>query len=620
MACKVMECRYLRFSIRQARLLRIFVLQRNSNQEIFVGEEVNMLRVALLLAAAICLPLSSAATTSMSFTDITDSTTLGDTAHAYGISLGDYNDDDKLDIFVGNLILPSKLFRNEGDMDFTDVTDSAGFEGVVEAKGSSMADYDNDGDLDLALTGWGRDSFYRNNGDGTFIDYTDSANYAVDDSVHGMSVVWADYDGDGYVDLFVANLDGPSILYRNQGDGTFSDVTSDAGIDSDYGTGALWLDYDDDGDPDLFVGRYSGKPDHLYRNDGDSTFTEVGDSAGLAHDDSTFGCVAGDIDGDGDLDLFVARFGGASALYENDGDGTFTDITDSAGVSMSGAGTGCAFEDFDSDGDLDLYVGRFLDENYMFENDGTGSFTDVTADAGVGDAGTNRTGVGITAGDLDGDGDVDIYCGNHKRNTLFRNDTETSLLAANNWMVLRLHGSLSNRSAIGARVYLTTPAGTQVREVTGGSGVCSMSSLQLEFGLGPHGGADIVIRWPSGYVENRAIFGGGYVDIEEGVTGVVEGTAHRSIRQAVLLQNRPNPFSSRTLISYQIAARGPVAIDIYDIAGRLVCNLVNGEVNAGTHTVLWDGTVSGKAVSDGVYICRLSGEGFALAQKIVLLK
>jgi len=558
----------------------------------------------------------------MSFTDITDSTAVGDTAHTYGACLADYNDDDNLDIFCGNIILSCVLFRNEGSMAFTDVTDSAGFQGLVEAKGASMADYDNDGDLDLALTGWDRDSFYRNNGDGTFTEYTDSANYAVGDTLHGMSAVWADYDNDGYVDLFVTNFGGKCVLYQNQGDGTFSDATSDAGIDCADATGAIWFDFDDDGDEDLFVGRYFGYPDHLYRNNGDSTFTQVGDSAGVAGDDSTFGCVAGDVDGDDDLDIYVTRFHGGSALYQNDGDGTFSEITDSAGVTVSGWATGCALEDFDSDGDLDLYVGRFYSNNYMFENDGSGRFTDVTSSAAVGDSGLERTSVGITAGDLDGDGDVDIYCGNHKRNTLFRNDIQSNLLAPNNWLVLRLEGTTSNRSAVGARVSVTTPAGTQVREVTGGSGVCSMSSLQLEFGLGSYTDAEVEIRWPSGTVERGVLHGTGYVHVVEGMfPGVAEGFDYdRGTIDVALHQNIPNPFSSRTVIRYQTTKTGHVSLDVYDIAGRLVCNLVDSEIAAGTYTLTWDGSISGRKVPEGIYICKLNAQGTSRALKMVFVK
>lgn len=573
---------------------------------------------AMLISLCICPPVSA----TISFSDITDSTVVGDTAHTYGSCLGDYDGDGDLDIFSGNIILTSNLYRNEGMMVFTNATGIAGFLGLVEAKGSSMADYDNDGDLDLALVGWDRDSFYKNNGDGTFTEFTDGSNFAVNDSLHGMSGVWADCDKDSYVDLFVSNLDGKSVLYRNQGNGTFLDVTVAAGIDCEDGTGALWFDYDDDGDADLFVCRYSGYPDQLYENDGFGSFTEVGLAAGVAGSDSSFGCVAGDIDGDGGLDLYVSKFNGAGTLYRNNRDGTFTDVTSSAGTAVPGSGTGCALEDFDSDGDLDLYVGCFWEENLMFENDGTGTFSDVTATAGVGDYGVERTGVGVCAGDLDRDGDVDIYCGNHKRNTLFMNDTESTLLSPSNKLVLRLTGTASNRCAIGAKVSVTTSGGTQIREVMAGSGVCSMSSLQLEFGLGSAADPLITVRWPNGLVESGVIHDVGYVDIVEGMfPGVAEEVDPRSAHRASLLyQNSPNPFQDRTAIRYELSEPGRVSIDLYGASGRKVCRLLDSEACAGVHTFVWDGTVDGVEVSEGIYIVILESRGGNDSRKIVLVK
>ncbi len=582
-----------------------------------------MSRFFVLVLVVALLPAGSVLALDMWFTDITDSTVVGDTAHTYGSCLGDYNGDGDLDIFSGNIILTSNLYRNDGGMVFVRVTEEAGFTGLVEAKGSSMADYDNDGDLDIALVGWGKDRFYINNGDGTFTDYTDQSNFAAGDSVQGMSAVWADYDGDGYVDLFVANIDGPSVLYQNQGDGTFADVTSGAGIDCNYaGTGSTWFDFDDDGDQDLFVGRYLGYPDHLYRNEGVGAFTEVAEEAGVAGADSSFGCAVGDIDGDGDLDLYVSKFNGAGSLYQNNGDGTFLDITASAGASISGCGTGCSFEDFDLDGDLDLYVGCFYTENHMLQNDGTAFFTDVTSVAGVGDYGAQRTGVGIVSGDLDGDGDVDIYCGNHKRNTLFRNDTSGRLLAAGNWLVLRLEGTSSNRSAVGAKVLVTTAAGTQVRHVTAGSGVCSMSSLQLEFGLGSDTDPEVEIRWPSGIVESGTLNSPGYVDVVEGMfPGVAEKKVSPRISDRFLLhQNRPNPFASATTIRFEMPMSGRVALRVYDVSGRPLCDLVNEDVSAGVHTVTWDGAASGDRLPEGVYICRFSVGGVSETRKMILLK
>jgi hypothetical protein len=581
----------------------------------------DMERVSMSVLIAVALLVAAPVRADMSFTDVTETALVGDTAHTYGSCLADYDSDGSLDIFSANIILTSNLYRNTGGMVFSNVTGHAGLVGLVEAKGSSMADYDNDGDLDMALVGWNRDSFYRNNGDGTFTEYSDSANFAIDDTLHGMSCVWADYDKDSHADLFVTNLGGGSVLYRNMGDGTFEDATVDAGIDCADATGAVWFDYDMDDDADLFVCRYLGYPDYLYENDGLGHFREVGSAAGVAGDDSSFGCAAGDVDSDGDFDLYVSKFHGAGTLYRNNGDGSFSDITGPAGVDISGSGTGCVFEDFDSDLDVDLYVGCFYGENHLFENDGAGVFTDVTVGAGVGDYGDQRTGVGISAADLDSDGDVDIYCGNHKRNTLFRNDTQTSLLAPSNRLVLKLRGTMSNRSAIGARVYVTTSGGTQMREVTAGSGVCSMSSLELEFGLGSSTGPFVEIRWPSGLIESGMIEGSGYVEVVEGsFPGVLETELVRMGALAALYQNEPNPFRRSTRIQFCTSASADVSISVYDVKGRRVCELLDSWVPAGTHALDWDGTVSGVRVPVGVYIYSFEGNGISESRKMAIVR
>jgi hypothetical protein len=326
-----------------------------------------------------------------------------------GVVLFDYDKDGRIDIFLVNgasfdsssreaTPARSRLFHNVGGGRFEDVTERSGIGASGWGMGGCAADYDNDGWTDLYITKLGRNALYHNNGDGTFTDVTEKAR--VGTLGWSTGAAWADYDRDGWVDLFVAGyvdvdpakppelpasskycqyrgigvMCGPrglrgasDHLYHNNGDGTFTEVGRSAGVSDErryYGLGVVWGDYDDDGDPDLYVGN-DAVPNYLYRNNGDGTFTEIGLSAGVAVDEdgreqASMGVDFGDYDGDGRLDLYVTNFSDeANALYRNLGGDLFRDMTRRAGhyeASWNYLGWGTAFFDYDNDGDLDVYV------------------------------------------------------------------------------------------------------------------------------------------------------------------------------------------------------------------------------------------------------------------------
>ena len=475
-----------------------------------------------------------------------------------GVAFFDYDNDGDLDAYLVNGadlpgVTPERpptnvLYRNNGDGTFTDVTESAGVGDTGYGMGCAVADYDNDGDRDLYVTNFGPNVFYRNNGDGTFTDVTESA--GVGDSLWGASCAFADYDDDGYVDLYVANyvafsLDqnevctyggirsychpgtypGVSdVLYHNDGDGTFTDVTEEAGVydPGGKGLGVVFGDYDDDGDVDLYVAN-DETPNFLYCNNGDGVFTEVGFLAGVACSEngemeSGMGTDFGDYDNDGDLDLFVNNYSfETSTLYRNDGDGFFADATVAAGlgdITLLPLVFGTDFFDYDHDGDLDLFLaaGHILDnvqlikgeilsfaqKNLLFRNDG-GRYTDVSEQSGPGFA-LEKVSRSSAVGDYDNDGDLDILVGNCGGTaTLLRNEGGNR----NNYLMLHLLGTTSNRDGIGARITVTSESLSQVEEVRSGSGYASCNDLRVHFGLGKRRKADrIEIRWPSGYVQD----------------------------------------------------------------------------------------------------------------------
>jgi len=372
------------------------------------------------------------------FTDIAVEKNMAKVDGGRGSAWGDYDNDGDLDIFAVGNFAPHVLYRNNGDGTFTDVAAQAGVADPRGGWGCLFADYDNDSDLDIYVTrnGWfgaGENTLYRNNGDGTFTDVTKES--GVEDPETSFCAAFGDYDNDGYLDLYIADGvlgDGaPNVLYHNNGDGTFTDVAAQAKVDHrGKAIGTAFGDYDKDGYLDIHVANVA-QPNVLYHNNGDGTFTDVTEKAGMKLPiTSGFVTFFLDYDNDEDLDIFISNFGSFQAfiesqiagealqdsdrqmLYRNNGDGTFTDVTKDAGLYKSFGSMGANFGDIDNDGYLDIYLanggpqmGR-LEPDALFHNNGDGTFSDITDVAGIDSIGKGH---GATFGDYDGDGDLDIY-------------------------------------------------------------------------------------------------------------------------------------------------------------------------------------------------------------------
>ena len=473
-----------------------------------------------------------------------------------GSVMDDFDGDGRLDVVASSAGLfpvaagenPNQLryFRNEGDGTFSDRTTEAGLDGLVSGLHVVQADYDNDGFLDLlVLRGAWLDaghpnSLLRNNGDGTFSDVTEAAGLLM--PAPTQAAAWGDYDNDGWIDLYIGNetrVDAvagggasayPSRLFHNNGNGTFTDVAAEAGVAVvGFVKGAVWGDYDNDGRLDLYVTRLRpDEPNRLFRNEGPDadgvwSFRDAAAEAGVEGPPVSFPTWFFDYDNDGWEDLFVSGFSGGLAdvvlerlgrphrgqlprLYRNDRDGTFTDVTRAAGLDRIMVGMGSNFGDLDNDGFLDLYLGtgdpdyRMLIPNLMFRNAAGRRFLDVTASGGFGHL---QKGHGVSFGDLDADGDQDLY---HVSGGAFEGDTFPNALYlnpghGNRWLTLRLEGAVSNRAAIGARIRVVavTPDGDREVHVTVGSGGSfGGSSLQQEIGLGAASEIrTVAISWPA---------------------------------------------------------------------------------------------------------------------------
>ena len=403
----------------------------------------------------------------LAFVDVATAAGISDASHDdKGAFWGDFDNDGYDDLYV-TTYGTNKLYHNNGNGTFTDVTTTAGVGDTGAGFGATWGDFDEDGYLDLYVANYGQgNKLYLNNGDGTFTDVTSTA--GVGNTGFNYGALWFDFDSDGSLDLCVTDISGQSIkLYRNNRNGTFTDVSTAAGVDGpENGVGLSWGDYDNDGHHDLFVAS-AGNADKLFRSNGDGTFTEEAVAAGVASWAQGFGPAWGDFDNDGNIDLFVANKNSINLLYRNNGDGTFADVTAAAGVGGDGGNSRSAsWVDFDGDGDLDLSVVNYGSANKLYRNNGDDTFTDVASIAGVGDTGSSMA---SAWGDFDGDGDLDLYVANsYQANKLYR--YAQGVLSPT--LVVKPVKTTGDAPSIFGFVELTTADGTLValRPLRGGSG------------------------------------------------------------------------------------------------------------------------------------------------------
>jgi hypothetical protein len=479
-----------------------------------------------------------------------------------GLALFDYDQDGDIDIYFLNgkpLGKPvpdagepptNVLYRNDGDLRFTDVTESVGVGDVGYGLGVTVGDYDNDGDPDLYVNNYGLNVLYQNNGDGTFSDVTASAGVGNGNKV-GAGTCFVDIDADGDLDLYVANYvkfslekhvprfdrgiprypgpvefePEPDDLFRNNGDGTFTNISAESQISRYAGTGMglISSDFDGDGDADIFVCN-DATANFLFENDGQGRFEEVGLLAGVAYnidgqEDASMGVDSADFDNDGLLDFFTTNHHKeVPVLYRNLGDVLFEDATLATGA---GSGSflyvnwGTGFVDFDNDGHRDLFIAcghtddkialidrsqSFAMPNVLLSNLGNGKFLNVSDQSGDGLL-LKLPSRGAGFDDLDNDGDVDVVVLNMRSKPTVLENTSAN---ENHWLQVRLRGKVSNRDGVGSRVEVVAGDLTLIDEVHSGRGYQSHYGSRLHFGLGQRERIDrVTVRWLGGGVDVR---------------------------------------------------------------------------------------------------------------------
>jgi enediyne biosynthesis protein E4 len=505
-----------------------------------------------------------------------------------GIGLFDCDNDGKLDIVMVNGSTVDRygqrggdplvtLWRQDANLKFTDITQKAGLMRRGWGMGVAVADFDNDGNLDLFVTGYGGNALYRGKGDCSFEDVTEKA--GVRGGGFSTGAAWADYDRDGFVDLFVSryvhvdmdNLPVPGstkfcqfkgvavqcgpwgmegetdLLYHNRGDGTFEEVSKKAGVDDPdkyYGLGVTWSDYDNDGWPDLFVAD-DATPNHLYHNNRDGTFTDDAMVGGIALNSEgqalgSMGVAWGDYDHSGRLSMFVTEFADQpNTLYHNQGARSFEDVAMQSRLGQSSLpllGWGTSFFDMDNDGWPDLFVAcghvypqmdnvkgsaAYAEPLLLHRNLRNGTFQEVSKPAGMADM-LLKSRRGAAFGDIANNGNVDIVVLNVGEPPSLLVNTNGH---PNHRVLFSLVGTKSNRAAIGARVTVRTAGMMQFDEVRGGASYLSQNDLRLHFGLGHAVTMDLVeVRWPTGKTETfKDLAADKIYTIVEG-RGIKEGT------------------------------------------------------------------------------------------------
>ena len=547
--------------------------------------------------------------------------------------------------------------------------------------GVSVADYDMDGDLDIYMVAhrkysefvpktWNK--LFRNEGDGTFSDATEAAGvqgkateFEKREMGSKFSAVWGDYDNDGDPDLFLTSI-GPEILYRNEGDGTFSDVTEQAGLmhsDAESTSGATWWDYDRDGDLDLYVTVW-GNPivadsltkNRMYENRGDGTFEDVSISSGLADTGKTWASIPIDANNDGLIDLYVVNDYGANKFYLNKGDKSFEEATAAYGLEDEGEGMGVTIGDYNNDGFFDIYVTN-TDFNPLFLNTGEGGFTDEAEARGVQSAGWAW---GTEFFDCDHDGDVDLYVANgfffeqgtnfffanqlsQKNEPSFTdiseatgangeaearglvvfdydNDGDLDMLVANwgeypylytntssvlNWLKIELEGTESNRNAFGATVHATV-GGKVFHRHNDGVEFLGQSVQPVHLGVGYASNIDeIEVRWPSGRTDKiYNVAANQTIKIIEGgtATSTEDPSTPGNADAFQLFQPYPNPFAQSTALSFQLPQPGEVNLTVYNILGQEVLSENYTYSSAGKQSISLNGESLGRS---GMYIYRM---------------
>ncbi|MBE2256253.1 MAG: VCBS repeat-containing protein [Ignavibacteria bacterium] len=552
---------------------------------------------------------------------------ISDTFATGGAFWADINNDGLLDLFFANGNVANQnnsLFLNTGNLNFRKIISGAVVNDGGSSIGSSFGDYNNDGYLDLFVTNrnFFKNFLYRGNGDTSFLKITNGN--IVTDSGNSNSSHWVDINRDGLLDLYVINFQGNDYLYINNGSPEFtftSNTTLPILLDGNaFSIVGGWADYNNDKLPDLFIGNGGNANNILYKNLGGLNFQQI-----VMNDSrSTLGLSWGDYDNDGDLDLFVANYlNQNNILYNNSGFPDYTLVRIDTGIVSNdgGASVGSSWIDIENDGDLDLIVANDNGQNeFLYINSGYPlyAFTKNTSNT-ITTRGGNS--FGCSAGDYNNDGQVDFVVANrdNQNNFLFLNDGNN-----NSWVGIKCMGTVSNRSAIGTKVYIKSIINgqqiRQMREIVSQTGYNS-GNLILNFGLGNSSVIDSIrVEWTNGNTSHFTnVQPNRYYTVSESgsITGITQNSKSISNPgEFKLFQNYPNPFNPETTIEFNVSKKEEVKIKVFDMTGKLVKLIYNGILERGNYKFLFNGS----ELPSGIYYYSYTSRENSQTKKMILIK
>lgn len=576
---------------------------------------------------------------SQDFIKLTGSIVSIDSGAGRSVNWIDYDNDNDLDLFISNGYRYGEdnlLYRNDNGT-FVRILNQPLVNDSLPSDGSSWGDYDNDGDPDLCVVNWWNqiNLLYSNNGNGNFT--FQSSSIICNQPSNSETCNWGDYDSDGLIDLYVTNSFGTNhrnFLYKNTGGGNF--VKIDTGIAvSEIGNarGMNWVDIDGDSMLDIFVCREEGRTPYLYKNNGKGYFTKVTNTPLTSNAGDSWSASWGDYDNDGDLDALVTNRGSqGNFLYRNDGNFTFTQITDGPLANDPSGYSACSgWGDYDNDGDLDMFITQayvppsFTQKvvNKLYKNllteTGSPSFEKITNGILVNDSGYSY---GFAWGDYDNDGDLDVATANtfgeNQKNALYKNE----LSNGNKWINIKCTGTFTNKSAIGSKVRVKANINGnsvwQMQEIDGQSGYCGQN-LILHFGLGNATVIDsLIVEWHSktDQIFTDVALNQSITITENGVIISIDEKKTMVGKNFELFQNYPNPFNPVTVIRYSLFENRFVSLKIFDELGKEIRTLVNANQGEGSYEVKFNGD----NLPSGIYYYKLFADEISETKKMILVK
>ncbi len=571
-----------------------------------------------LLFAALILSITPKITHAQTcnFLDISKQAGVNINGQCYGVAFGDYNNDGFDDLYISRQGEPNKLYKNNGNNTFEDVSLISNTDYNGPTRASTWADFDNDGYLDLFLANWGAPCiYYRNNGDGSFLN--DTYNKGINATGRPNSVNTADVNNDGWLDIYIAYMGQENVLYLNNGNGSFTDFTKESGAtDPSISMAALFFDYDNDGDQDLYLTHDANIPYILYENDGTGRFKNISEQAGVNYAGQGMGVDFSDCNNDGFMDLYITNLY-ENTLFVNNGDGTFRNVSKEAGIDDRGMGWGTIWLDYNNDGLKDIYLvndTKFTPSSYtnkLYKNNGDETFTEVSKNTLLS---SPFEGYGGASSDINNDGKPEIFVANrgNEGSQLFLNNEQNN----GHWLQIKCIGTKSNRDAIGTKIRLKCGDNLFFDQISSNSGYVSQNSLVQHFGIGNHDKIDeLQLIWPSGRKETfKNLAADQKIKITEGLSIDTKWTVpanEKLFNNPKIVYQGKNPYG----LQFNLSESRDIIFEIFGADGKLFHSTEYKSIYPGIKCLEIPNTI---LQIPGIYVASATSGENIITQKLIV--